>query len=141
MILIWLAVARRHGSFTPLPVWLGTLVGGWLVIVWAARPHSVAVGEDWLWLRSGRRDQWVKTDDLVKLNVWFNWTRRKLLLVDRAARRVTVDLGHLDENPVIREAFLAAVRRSQARGLRLSRAAANTLGLARGGEPGRKPEA
>ena len=136
MTLVWTALGLLNGRFSPFPLWVGTLLGTWLVIVWRSRPRSVAVGEDWLWLRSGKHDGWVQTDDLIKLSVWFNWTRRKLILEDRAGRRLTVDLGFLAENPVIHQAFLAAVRRSQAKGLTLNRAAANTLGLEAGGREG-----
>ena len=138
MTLIWTAVGLLNGGFSPLPLWAGTLLGTWLLMVWGSRPESVSVGEDWLWRRSGKRDWWVRTDDLAKLNVWFNWHRRKLLLEDRAGRRVTVDLGFLAENPAIHQAFLDAVRRSQAGGLTLGRAAANTLGLERDSRQGPK---
>jgi hypothetical protein len=132
IVLIWMVWALLHRSFQPLPLWLGTLVGTWLLMVWVDRPQSVAVGADWLWLRSGRHDRWVKTDELAKVEFWGSWARRKLILRDRAGRRVTVDVGFLEEKPALYAAFVDAVRRSQAAGLRLGLAAAGTLGLDRG---------
>jgi hypothetical protein len=79
----------------------------------------VAVGENWLRVRTTRSDHWVQTDQLVKAEVWFNWATRKLILEDRDGRRLIVDLADL--NPVMLEAFRAAMRRSQAAGLRLNR--------------------
>jgi hypothetical protein len=103
------------------------MVPCWLLVVWRSPPKSVAVGEDWLRVRTTRSDRWVQTDQLVKAEVWFNWATRKLILEDRDGRRLIVDLADL--NPVMLEAFRAAMRRSQAAGLRLNRVTESTLQL------------
>jgi hypothetical protein len=134
---VWGALHRWQPDRSTLTAGTVTLLGTWLLIVWASRPTSVAVGEDWLRIRTTRRDRWVRTDQLVKLDIWFNWANRRAVLQDRDGRRLTVDLDDL--NPVMLETFRAAVRRSQAHGLRLGRAAATTLGLDRGAGPGAQP--
>jgi hypothetical protein len=129
MAVLWAVVAASHPTPPSYGFGLATLFATWLLIMYASPPKVIAVGEDWLRLRTTRRDAWVQTDQLARASLEYRWTRRLLALEDRGGRRLTVDLDDLFANPVVREAFLAAVRRSLAGGMTANRGTAASLGL------------
>jgi hypothetical protein len=129
MVVLWAVVAASHPTPPSLGFGIATLLGTWLLIIYASPPKVIAVGQDWLRVRSTRRDAWVQTDELVRASLEYRWTRRLLELEDRNGRRLRVDLDDLFANSVVSDAFLAAVRRSHAGGMVANRGTAATLGL------------
>ncbi|HYY82165.1 MAG TPA: hypothetical protein VFD04_23715 [Actinomycetes bacterium] len=129
LAVLWAVVALSHPTPPAYGFGLATLLATWLLLVYANPARAVAVGEDWLRVRAGRRDGWVRTDQLTRAALEVRWTRRLLALEDRGGRRLRVDLDELFANPVVREAFLAAVRRSRAAGMTANRGTAATLSL------------
>jgi hypothetical protein len=97
-----------------------TIVPGWLRGIYAFPPRSIAVGVDWLRVRSTRSDDWVQTDQLVRLALEIRWTNRYLRLEDREGRKLRVDLDDLRADQRVYEAFLSGVRHARSQGLTLS---------------------
>jgi hypothetical protein len=106
-----------------------TIGPGWLLGIYAFPPRSIAVGTDWLRVRSTRRDGWVQTDQLTRLALEIRWTNRYLQMEDRDGRKLRVDLDDLRANPRVFDTFLAGVRRARSIGLTLNKATAKELGL------------
>jgi hypothetical protein len=106
-----------------------TVVPGWLLMVYGYPSRSIAVGEDWLRVRTSRRDQWVRTDRLTKVLLEYRWTNRLLVLEDGDGRRLRVYLDELRQNPEVYKVFLRAVRHSRGRGLEMNKGTARELGF------------
>lgn len=106
-----------------------TVVPAWLLILYGYPSRSIAVGEDWLRLRSTRRDGWVRTDRLTRVLLEIRWTNRFLVLEDSDGRRLRVDLSELRENPEVYKHFLRGVRHSRGRGLVMNKGTARELGF------------
>jgi hypothetical protein len=106
-----------------------TIGPGWLLGIYAFPPRSVAVGADWLRVRTPRRDNWVQTDRLTRVALEIRWTNRYLQLEDRDGRKLRVDLDDLRANRRVFDTFLSAVRHARSAGLTLNNATATELGL------------
>jgi hypothetical protein len=102
---------------------------GWLLGVYAFPPRSIAVGADWLRVRTPRKDGWVQTTRLTRLALEIRWTNRYLQMEDRDGRKLRVDLDDLRSDQRVLDAFLSAVRHARAAGLTLNKATAAELGL------------
>jgi hypothetical protein len=101
----------------------------WLLGIYAFPPRSIAVGADWLRVRSTRKDGWVQTTRLTRLALEVRWTNRYLQMEDRDGRKLRVDLDDLHGDQRVFDAFLSAVRKARATGLTLNKATATELGL------------
>jgi hypothetical protein len=106
-----------------------TIGPGWLLLIYAYPARSIAVGADWLRVRSTRRDGWVQTNQLTRLALEIRWTNRYLQMEDRDGRRLRVDLDELRGDRRVFDTFLSGVRRARSTGLTLNKATAMELGL------------
>ena len=106
-----------------------TIGPGWLLLIYAYPARAIAVGVDWLRVRSTRKDGWVQTTRLTRLALEIRWTNRYLQMEDRDGRKLRVDLDDLHGDQRVFDAFLSAVRKARAAGLTLNKATATELGL------------
>ena len=106
-----------------------TILPGWLLMIYGYPSRSIAVGEDWLRVRSSRRDQWVRTDRLTRALLEIRWTNRYLVLEDADRRKLRVNLDELRQNPEVYKVFLRGVRHSRGRGLEMNKGTARELGF------------
>jgi hypothetical protein len=106
-----------------------TIGPAWLLGIYAFPARSVAVGADWLRVRTSRRDDWVQTDRLTRLALEIRWTNRYLQMEDRDGRKLRVDLDDLRANRRVFDTFVSAVRHARSAGLTLNKATATELGL------------
>ena len=87
------------------------------------------VGADWLRVRSTRSDDWVQTNQLVRLALEIRWTNRYLVMEDRDGRKLRVHLDELRSDRRVFAVFLSGVRHARSTGLTLNKATAMELGL------------
>jgi hypothetical protein len=80
-------------------------------------------------VRSTRSDDWVQTNQLVRLALEIRWTNRYLQMEDRDGRKLRVDLDDLRANQRVFDIFLSGVRHARSTGLTLNKATAMELGL------------
>jgi len=106
-----------------------TIGPGWLLGIYAFPPRSIGVGADWLRVRSTRSDDWVQTNQLVRLALEIRWTNRYLVMEDRDGRKLRVYLDELRSDRRVFAAFLSGVRHARSTGLTLNKATAMELGL------------
>jgi hypothetical protein len=106
-----------------------TIGPGWLLGIYGFPPRSIGVGADWLRVCSTRSDDWVQTNQLVRLGLEIRWTNRYLVMEDRDARKLRVHLDELRSDRRVFEAFLSGVRHARSTGLTLNKATAIELGL------------
>jgi hypothetical protein len=106
-----------------------TIGPAWLLLIYAYPARSIAVGVDWLRVRSTRRDGWVQTNQLTRLALEIRWTNRYLQMEDRDGRKLRVDLDDLHGDQRVFDAFLSAVRKARAAGLTINKATATELSL------------
>jgi hypothetical protein len=106
-----------------------TIGPGWLLGIYAFPPRSIGVGADWLRVRSTRSDDWVQTNQLVRLGLEIRWTNRYLVMEDRDGRKLRVHLDDLRANRRVFDTFVSAVRHARSTGLTLNKATAMELGL------------
>jgi len=116
---------------TPLSWVIAVCIIGpaWLLGIHAFPARSVAVGADWLRVRTSRRDDWVRTDRLTRLALEIRWTNRYLQMEDRDGRKLRVDLDDLRANQRVFDIFVSAVRHARSTGPTLNKATAMGLGL------------
>jgi hypothetical protein len=67
------------------------------------------VGADWLRVRSPRSDDWVQTNQLVRLALEIRWTNRYLVMKDRDGRKLRVHLDELGSDRRVFAAFLFGI--------------------------------
>ena len=60
-------------------------------------------------MRATRFDDWVQTNQLVRLALEIGWTNRYLVMEDRDGRKLRVHLAALRGNRRVFEAFLSGV--------------------------------
>jgi hypothetical protein len=106
-----------------------TIGPGWLLGIYGFPPRSIGVGADWLRVRSTRSDDWVQTNQLVRLALEIRWTNRYLVMEDRDGRKLRVHLDELRSDRRVFAAFLSGVRHARSTGLTLNKATAMELGL------------
>jgi hypothetical protein len=106
-----------------------TIGPGWLLGIYGFPPRSIGVGADWLRVCSTRSDDWVQTNQLVRLGLEIRWTNRYLVMEDRDGRKLRVDLDDLRANRRVFDTFVSAVRHARSTGLTLNKATAMELGL------------
>jgi hypothetical protein len=106
-----------------------TIGPGWLLGIYGFPPRSIGVGADWLRVRSPRSDDWVQTNQLVRLALEIRWTNRYLVMEDRDGRKLRVHLAELRGDRRVFAAFLSGVRHARSTGLTLNKATAMELGL------------
>jgi hypothetical protein len=106
-----------------------TIGPGWLLGIYAFPPRSIGVGADWLRVRSTRSDDWVQTNQLVRLALEIRWTNRYLVMEDRDRGKLWVHLAGLRGNRRVFAAFLSGVGHARSTGLTLNKATAMELGL------------
>lgn len=87
------------------------------------------MGADWLRVRSTRADDWVQTNQLVRLALEIRWINRYLVMEDCDGRKLRVHLDELRGNRRVIETFLSGVRRARSTGLTLNKATTTELGL------------
>jgi hypothetical protein len=90
---------------------------------------SIGVGADWLRVRSTRADDWVQTNQLVRLALEIRWINRYLVMEDCDGRKLRVHLDELRGNRRVIETFLSGVRRARSTGLTLNKATTTEFGL------------
>jgi hypothetical protein len=106
-----------------------TIGPGWLLGIYGFPPRSIGVGADWLRVRSTRSDDWVQTNQLVRLALEIRWTNRYLVMEDRDRGKLWVHLAGLRGNRRVFAAFLSGVGHARSTGLTLNKATAMELGL------------
>jgi hypothetical protein len=106
-----------------------TIGPGWLLGIYGFPPRSIGVDADWLRVRSTRSDDWVQTNQLVRLALEIRWTNRYLVMEDRDGRKLRVHLDELGSDRRVFAAFLSGVRHARSTGLTLNKATAMELGL------------
>jgi hypothetical protein len=106
-----------------------TIGPGWLLLIYAYPARSIGVGEDWLRVRSNRKDAWVQTNQLIRLALEIRWTNHYLVMEDRDGRKLRVDLNELRGNQRVFRAFQSAVGHARSRGLTLNKATVRELGF------------
>src|SRR5215211_1421885 len=110
---------------------LGAPIVGWYrtPASWIIAACTIGVGADWLRVRSTRSDDWVQTNQLVRLALEIRWTNRYLVMEDRDGRKLRVYLDELRSDRRVFAAFLSGVRHARSTGLTLNKATAMELGL------------
>jgi hypothetical protein len=106
-----------------------TIGPGWLLGIYGFPPRSIGVGADWLRVRSTRSDDWVQTNQLVRLALEIRWTNRYLVMEDRDGRKLRVHLDELGSDRRVFAVFLSGVRHARSTGFTLNKATAMELGL------------
>jgi hypothetical protein len=111
---------------------LGAPIVGWYRTPASWIIAACTIGPGWLLGIDGfppRSDDWVQTNQLVRLALEIRWTNRYLVMEDRDGRKLRVHLDELRSDRRVFEAFLSGVRHARSTGLTLNRATAMELGL------------